>query len=518
MAITSTLSQEVFNAREQLLTGDIMRLQALANRDIQNLFGDETRADQDGAFTTAQPPVSSLVNEPTWTPSSTPGNFTATIGAGSGFQQLDPGGLGPDQTPYQVLRWTPTLVSFSTPDTTNGRIDTVYLVAGMLAVDVESRNILTDPVARTSGIQSVNKTNNPATSVLVQTGVAAPIPVPPVIPAGSVALFDIYVPPSAASASIFANPLLRLNRRAPFPWSSMTGVIAGMQLQWDQQANPASASAVMSIPLAAHKIVIDGEVISWGGSFLTGQNIQADSTASPFASPAPSTNAKVYYIYAVGGRSLPRASNWNILDATFNPVILVESMQAPNPGTAVPGGSLTVLINGTPTSVSKACLIGVGYIAQNTSFRLACVMTGDMIYVAGAGLLVNVSVSGATANPALLPAIAVGSIPAGAQKAHVCFTATANAGTPGRTGIYSGSAGAISPTSLTGGTGMLTVYPAATGIPISATGHVFWPGSTTPPRWWVQMTSGFSSGNEDYGVIVHGFSHGVPRFDGMAGI
>lgn len=520
MTTTATFSQEIFNAREQLLTGDLMRLQALANRDLLDLFGGMTRPLPGVAFThtTERARQSGLIREPTWTPNA--GVFTGTVGPGFGFLEYDPGTLTADQSSYQVVRWVSTVVTFTSPDVTLGRIDTIVATPTQTPTDSASRNILTDPVARTVAAQSVNKTSNPTAALTVIAGTPSSAPQPASIPTGTIGIFHVYVPASAADAVAFGTPLLRTFRQTAFPFAALTGVMSGFQLSWDQQADPASTTATLSVPAAMQRICIDGEMIEWFGGFTssgtTGGIIQ-DSTANPFGSAAPATNSRVYYIYAVGGKNLPY-TNYNTVAPGLSPIVLVESTVPPFAGTAIPSASLT-----TPNgAVSKACLVGVGYTFRNTTRRQACVQVGNMIYGAAGSWLDSATVTG-TAAQVLLPSIHASSMPQGSQQAAAIVNLVgASAAANHSCGIFGGTAGAISPLGLTGvgspiGAAMIMVAGAngsPTGETSAGQGMLYWPVAVGTPRWWAN--GGFAAA-DTINLWITGYTHGVPRLDGMAG-
>ena len=219
----------------------------------------------------------------------------------------------------------------------------------------------------------------------VVTGTPASSPVVPAIPSGSGALFYVYVPASAADSTHF-RACRGLGRRVGYPWSGMSGIIAGCELSWNYTADPATTSADLYVGAAdqvtndftVNRILIDGEPIEWAGwlSSNAGIGVVQDSTANPFGSTASSSFDTPYYIYAVGGRHNPMPSNNGT--GLLNPITVCESTVAPNPKTGKPTGNLTV--NGVTVVPNGAVYLGLGFVAQGTVFRRGCLMDGEMTY------------------------------------------------------------------------------------------------------------------------------------------
>src|SRR5580692_1078534 len=229
-------SQEIFNAREELVSGDLMRAQTLISRDSQNTAAALSRSIDSNAsnptsaanlLAAVGTPISSLDLVPTIAAGS---GFQMSVGAGSGYlYDASFTSLTADDSPYLIARWNAATVTHANPDGTNPRIDIIYAVPTSVATDIASRNILLDPIARTVAAQSVNKTSNPLTALSVVTGTAAASPVVPVLPAHAIPLFYVYIPAAAASAANFA-PCRATWRRAPYPFAGMSGVVSGMGL------------------------------------------------------------------------------------------------------------------------------------------------------------------------------------------------------------------------------------------------------------------------------------------------
>jgi len=360
-------SSEKYNAREVALSSDLGRGERLISRDVQNIEGWGS-ADGSGV------PYSSLLRPVSLTAAA---GFTMTLGDGDGFFYFpsDPS-LTVDDSPYEIIRWrsVPAL-AFATPDATNPRIDLVVVAPAMVDADLTSRNILVDPGARTIAAQNVYKTSNPSAAVSVVTGTPGATPAPPSVPAGAVALLEVYVPAAAASAAAFLSAP-RLFRRAPFPWSAASGIMAGGDLRWNLNVDALAASSTLTMNGAIHRLLIDGELVE----FSTPDAIPSfvDTSNNPFGS-APGSDTP-YYIYAVGGRHLPQGIK---TAAAFSPIALVESLTPPSLENH--GRPAATLVTARGTAPATACVyLGIGYVQGGTTNRKPCIMTDDMIYIVGA--------------------------------------------------------------------------------------------------------------------------------------
>lgn len=379
-----TKSFEKLNAREVLVSSDIMRLQTLASRDDQDLQGAMARSIDSSPTNPTGPgsllqilgsPISGLDVVPTFTAAS---GYTATLGAGAGFL-YDPGlaGLSADDSAYLVARWSSQTITFTTPSGANPRIDLVVATPAMVDTDSQSRNILVDPVARTITPQNVFKTTNPVATVAVIAGTPASSPVPPAVPAGSLGVMYVWVPASAPSAANFAQARAAW-RRAPYPFAAMSGIIAGMGLKWDLTADPTAASAGM-IAKGFHRICIDGEVMEFYANIdSTAGGFTPDTANNPFG-VAAGTSDKPYFLYACGGRHNPMPS-LNTSDGILSPVTIVESLTPPNLATGKPSAALTTPVGSV---LDGAVYVGLGFLVAGATRRRACMMIGDMTYFGG---------------------------------------------------------------------------------------------------------------------------------------
>ncbi len=512
MATGTPFSQEVLNAREEVVSADLMRVQNLISRDVQNSLGFSS-----GSIDSANPPTGDGLTVTNGTPISgadqaaslvgVAATFTMTLGPGSGYAYL-PAGLTADYSGYQTLRWAQQTLTFTAPAGSD-RIDTVVATPATVYTDASSRNILLDPGTRTVGAQSVFKTGNPVSTIAVVAGTPAGSPVPPAVPAGAVALFDVYVPSAATQATQFF-VARRLWRRAPFPYSAMAGVLAGFLLKWDLTADPSATSSTMTLASGYHRVAIDGEILDFNGSLdTTNGGIIVDSGASPFSGAAPANSDKPYYIYAVGGRNNPYSIKNG---SSFSPFVLVESMIPPNMQTGKPGGTMTTARFGLVQN--GATFVGVGFVHKNTTRRKPLIMAGDMVYAGGGGNFEQLSVTRTGASFDAFGTFA--SVPAGATRAYVNLAIAASATAGVRTATVHGDKGDTTgppPGATLVGPGMVSVTVPSASNNASGNGQIQWTQGSTPKFWLTNATT-----NDVVALEILGYKHGVPRLDGCGGL
>lgn len=364
-------SRVKFNARETALSSDEVRAERLMLRELQNVMALGS-ADENGTPFSCALSALSLASA---------AGFTMTLADGDAFfyYPTDPG-LTVDDSAFQVLRWRAVAaLTFATPDATNPRIDLVVAQPASVDADLVSRNILLDPVARTISAQNVFKTTNPAATITVVTGTPGATPAPPAVPAGKVALFEVWVPAAAASSATFS-PVQRLFRRAGYPWSIASGLVSGLNPTWDLNVDFSTTASTLTINGIVHKVVIDGEVVSFVR--LTSMPVSQDSTANPFGSVTGASD-RPYYLYAVGGRHSPQGT---FSGGTFSPVAVVESTVAPDlDNYGRPSAPITTPRGGT--TQLGAVYVGLGFVVGGgTTRRRACVMDGDMTFMVGSDI------------------------------------------------------------------------------------------------------------------------------------
>jgi hypothetical protein len=388
MSAGTPLSSEIFNAREEMLTSDLNRLQALASREVQDIAGQENSSDDSRAGGDMQNGVGVPIDAAEILPSvAYPGGFVLTLQYGSGYlTDFGVGNFGDaaNGSPYTVVRWAQQDLAFTTPDAGLPRIDLVVATPATVPTDSAARFILVDPVARAVAPANVYKTSNPLASVQVIAGTPNAQPTSPAVPAGALALFEVYVPAGAANATLF-KLARRLWRRSVGVMATYHGILRNCVPTWNL-ADETAASAELVILGATHvgdaarinRVIIDGEMISFGlldGSGATLPTVVSDAGAnSPFAAAAPATSDKVYYLYLCGGRNLPQARR--ATTGELQPVVLVESLVPPNPD----GRPSDVITTRRGTTQDGALYIGCGYIVAGSTRRKGCSVQGDWIY------------------------------------------------------------------------------------------------------------------------------------------
>lgn len=366
-----------FNAREQALSSDLVRLQKLASRELQNLIADEERALVDPTLTAygsvigAGEPINAAAQLPGLI--SGPSTFDVTVGAGEAF--LFDNTITGDDSPYQVVRWVETALAISTPDATDARVDLIVATPATENTDLESRNLLLDPVARTIAPQNVFKTQNPNATLSVVTGVPAALP--PAVPAGAVAIFEVVVPPAAADASEF-RPVRRIFRRVSGPFATAHGILAGCKLGWTDVNELTTSAGIFLDSDLMSSVVIDGETIDIPLAQLRSADslVVQDSLANPFGSSAPAANDRAYYIYLVGGRNLPQWSGTfppTVTGFPPVPILMVESTTSPD----ADGRPVTDIATPRGNTTRGALFIGNGFVVAGSTRRKPCVLSAD---------------------------------------------------------------------------------------------------------------------------------------------
>lgn len=368
----ASISQEKFNARELMLTGDVMRMQRVQSRDLQNLLGGGS-AGGDGL------PIASFASPCTLTPNTGAGTWVMQLQGATalGYFPSDVS-LTADDSPYELARWATQNLTFGVPSGSD-RIDLVVATPGMTDTDLQARSILVDPVARTITLQNVNKTSNPVATIAIVAGTPSGGPVAPAVPAGAIPLFEVYVPSAAVNANNLS-PIQRCWRRAPFPWSTMSGVMTGCHLRWDLSIDVnAGGTSTVTLVGANHRVLIDGELVDF--PTLAQVAVAQDAGASsPFAAAAGGSD-KPYYFYLVGGRHAPQGT-WTGLGMV--PVTIIESLTPPDPDNyGRPTAPLTTPLRGA--APIEACVyIGLGFVLATTTRRRGCIMGPEFVKIVGA--------------------------------------------------------------------------------------------------------------------------------------
>jgi hypothetical protein len=376
--IPSRLNQ---TAREQVLTSDVNRIGDLAGRELMdskllrstradfykpstNTFDDFSAAGKAAQAT----PIAGLTQPPSL--DGMAAVFDMALGAGEG--QLPFTSANPDQSDYQILRWpaqTLTWPGGGAPDATNPLICLICATPADQLTDLQSRNILLDPILRTVSPQNCYKSTDPLATISVIAGAAAAAPVPPAVPAGALALFEVFVPPLASDSLAFL-PVRRAWRQIEFPGTSQHGIVKGCE-----------PTLTLSTPYllmglnSVHRIVIDGELLTFLGNGSAAA--KADTVNAPIAAVG---SDKPLYLYLCGGRNRP-VLNYSYATPGWMPipVHLVVSRTAPDP-LGYPTADLGIA---TPTiSFPRAacCYVGVCFYGVGGTTNVPAFIDGDWIF------------------------------------------------------------------------------------------------------------------------------------------
>jgi len=372
-----------FNSREQILSGDLNRVQKLVSRDAHNIL--EAGARRDGFAELDGSPLSpGFLGTPADTGSpitranaiggiaTTVGSFTFTVGAGEVEAEIFSG--DPDASSYQVLRWPDTQFT-SAPDGSQSRIDLVYATPAMVDSDLESRNVLLDPVARTVAPQNVFKTSDPTATLMLLPGTPGSN-VAPAAPVGSVAIWEVVTLDGDADSTAYRY-IRRVWRRVE-SFGTCHAILEGCTPFWPTADDGGvTTRRPMLADGAVHRAIIDGEVIVW----VAGGELRAvtDSNGDPTAMAAAAFD-QPYYLYLCGGRSAPQQGlPFNSPFQTFSPLRLVASTQAPGVGGRSSGD---LAFGGVSIPIAGTLFVGVGFMSTQLGsvFFKPCVIDGDWVY------------------------------------------------------------------------------------------------------------------------------------------
>jgi len=302
-------------------------------------------------------------------------SYNMALGAGEGHVV---GGTVPDdESEYQLCRWDEQTITWpagGNPDPSNAKLCTIYATAADVPSELQSRNILTDPVTRATSPQNVYKLSSPVAVISVAAGSAASPAAQPSIPAGSLPLFDVLVPAGAADSTEFV-VTRRSWRRIEFPGTAMHGVIDGCETHLSGPLVPLGASTAY-LPAGAHRLVIDGEFLQF--KVATWGDVLGDVSHSVGAAPA--NNDLPSYLYLCGGRNSPVAVT-NLAGAML-PVALVNSTTPPD-AYGYPTADLAISSSSHSPAVAfprrACCYVGIRFFAAGSSVNLNCYYDGDWI-------------------------------------------------------------------------------------------------------------------------------------------
>jgi hypothetical protein len=482
------------NAREQVLSTDLNRMQKIASREAQDLLMHGGYRDR---FTSASSgaPVLMQAAEPVDRAddlgqiNGVIGSFNITLQGGQAFMSIATS--DPDQSSYCPVRWPGQTIATITPDVSTFRVDLIYATPSMHDTDSQSRNILVDPVARTVAPANVYKTSNPWAQISVLTGTPGS-PTAPACPAGSIPLWEVVTTNVDVDSTAYRF-IPRIWRRVE-SFAACHGILQNCVPQ-----NGLNAETTSSVPYlglgVTHKAIIDGELIS---APMAGINVilAVDATgSSPTAVTIDANKDLPCYLYLCGGRHAPQNGAGTLWAA---PLRLVASTIAPSNGRA----ASDLAIGGIAVPRGGTLYVGLAFISRGTHNYKSCLIDGDWIHARSCyvvGPVPSLPSSGFN-NAASILTGASGtmdiSVPPVSSVCDLAVTATDTAGARDIV-IYGGAAAAvdfraaqISVQAANGAAFAKFRYPIPTG------GHFSWNGG---------------AGTTSMNFCATGFNMGVPR-------
>jgi hypothetical protein len=385
----TTFSQVIINSREQILSGDLNRIQKIASREAADRIVHAMKRDEFTDATGApcqlptlmQLPIPENCADAMGTPTYSVGSYQCGVTAGQAYTYNIPSTT--DESGCVVVRWPATSFTI-TPHATLQRIDIIIATPAMVDTDAASRNILVDPVARTVSPNIVNKTTNPEATVTVLTGTPGGTKAPSV-PAGSLGLWEVIVPTTAADSSEFLFVPRTWRRLESFGTSHM--IIEGAQLK--------SANSIEGVPGIGPpyfdsyitRVAIDGEVIvALIPGTVSGAHFPAnsDENADPYGLTVQTWDQPVF-LYLCGGHWAPM----NGCDSTIavvgkvvqnGPLVLMASITPPLFGRA----SADLKLNGDTIDRKGTLYAGVAFMAAGYIDYKPTYWAGDWVYAKSA--------------------------------------------------------------------------------------------------------------------------------------
>lgn len=382
----TTFSQVLFNAREQALSSDINRVEALVSRDAQDVILHLGLRDDYTA------PSGSVVNGNQAAPVDRADYFGMPVGDAASFDILFLAGQAymnlpsahADVSNYSVVRWAGETISSIVPDGSQTRVDLIIATPAMVPTDLGSRNLIVDAVARTVAPANVFKTSDPLATISVVTGTPGNSDAPD-CPAGSLALCEVITKASDTHSNTYRF-VPRIWRRLD-AFSTTHAILKGCK-PYSSLHTEATSSAPL-IFLGANgtenilnTAIIDGEVISlaWPGNGVSGGILyaQPDTNANPITATIDTNKDVFCYLYLCGGRHAPQNGVIVPSNNAYVPLQLVASLTPPY-GTSGRAQE-DLAINGVTVPQAATLYCGVWAIAVNTHNYKSCVIDGDWIY------------------------------------------------------------------------------------------------------------------------------------------
>jgi hypothetical protein len=195
---------------------------------------------------------------------------------------------------------------------------------------------------------------------------------PPSIPTGWAPLMEVLALPGTTDTSTW--PMVRRGfRRAPFPFTELTGVLQGCKLNWLWPGLAVTPSLYVSSDV--NKILFNGELVEFNNHGMDAAlpslprfPVSQDPLHSPFAAAA-GLQHNPYYIYACRKQFRVTASLEGTVPSEATNVDIIESLAFHNPNTGHPQGPLSGQHG--PIAPEDAILIGVGWVQAGTTNRVA---------------------------------------------------------------------------------------------------------------------------------------------------
>lgn len=368
-ATTFTLPQQ--NSREQILSTDINRGFKLSSREAQNCLENGSHCDNfvdiwgnpligvEGAPVDRSDRLGSITGSV--------GSYDLNISSGQVFMSVP--APDADSSGYTVVRWATQVINTITPDAATFRVDLIVATPAMVPADLQSRNILVDPVLRTVTPQNVYKTSNPLATLSVVPGTPGD-PSPPAVPVGSVALWEVVTYNTDADSTSY--------RFTPRIWRRVESFASCHAIL--ENCIPSTGATSADPPYLpygrVHRAIIAGEVIC--APLVGAFNVDAtpDTNNNPTTAALDADRDLPCFLYLCGGRYAPQ----NGVGVAVTPLRLVASLTAPNGNRA----SADLAIAGVTVPKAGTLYSGVWFIKQNTHDFKRCAIEGDWIYAAEA--------------------------------------------------------------------------------------------------------------------------------------
>ena len=431
------------SSREQVVSSDLNRIGNLAGRELMNaaqkrvvradFYNPATNTFDD--FSAAAKATNTVPLGGATQPASLDGIahvFDMALGAGEDTLPASPS--LPDVSGNQLLRWPAQTVTWpvgGTPDPTNPMICLIVATPGDVLADLTSRNILVDPATRATVPQDVYKTSNPVATISVVVGAAAAAPVAPAVPSGAKALFEVYVPPLATDSTSFLM-VRRSWRNIEFPGTSQHGIV--------KRCVPSlvagfSDPILITAATQPHRLVIDGELLTFASSPSNWLTVDADTVTPPVAGAAGHDSPA--YLYLCGGRNLPHL-NYKMVSggASPVPVTFIASLTPPD-SLGYPTASLAIASPVRVFPCAACCYVGVYFRNAGLATMVPAFYDGDWIRAATLHNFLQPTVTAAASSYTAIP---MPTVPAPSTAMRVRATVTAAATTLARIALAAASA------------------------------------------------------------------------------